>query len=303
MKKPFYKRPVFRFTLLGLAVLLILVYSGISIYGANVFTTTKTRDLGPDTPATYNMPYENITFQTSDQAKMNIKGWWIPKEGSEQVLILVHAKDGTRTFLLPFGHAMWEQGFNLIMFDTRGQGASDGQRMSFGQYEKYDVLAALNYVKARGFRPEHIGAVGWSMGGATTLLALEQTRDIKAAVVESSWAYFDQVLNERFTSESGLPLFLWPGIKFSAKLLFGIDVDQSDPGRAITNVGESKLFLIHDEKDSLVSISEFKQLVQAGGKNVKDTWVVMGSEHVRGFHDRPAEYTSRVISFFHREMP
>ncbi len=290
------------FTLLGLIILSVAAYSGVSVYAASLFTTSTNRDLGPDTPATYGMPYENITFKTPDKDHLTIRGWWVPSQNSNKVLIMVHSKDGTRTFLLPISQRLWLEGFNILLFDTRGQGVSDGNRYTFGWKEKYDVVGAVDFAKSLGFSPNKIGVVGWSMGGATAILAMAETPDIKAGLAESSYGNLNRVITEKFYPENGLPDFLYPGIKLAGNLIYGLDVEQANPEVAITKLGVRKLFLIHAEKDQVIPVSEFPRLINAGGENVAESWLVPGVEHVRSFKNYPDEYTQRAVAFFNREL-
>jgi dipeptidyl aminopeptidase/acylaminoacyl peptidase len=214
---------------------------------------------------------------------------------------MVHAKDGTRTFMLPISQKLWEQGFNILLFDMRGEGQSDGERVSYGQYEQYDVLGATNYVKSNGFKPGSIGVVGWSMGATAAILAMSQTGDIKAGVADSSFADFERLANERFSSSTGLSGVFFPGITTAARLLLNIDVSKASPEAAIKNLS-GKLFLIHGTKDAEIPVHDFDLLVQAGGKIITESWLVEGSEHVRSFRDHPIEYVQRVTAFFNREL-
>ena len=61
------------------------------------------------------------------------------------------------------GIASWlvKHGYNVLMFDIRGHGESEGSKISGGYYEKRDLLGAVEYVKGRGF--ERIGVLGFSM--------------------------------------------------------------------------------------------------------------------------------------------
>ena len=58
------------------------------------------------------------------------------------------------------------------MIDLRGHGQSSPARMSFGLKEHRDILGAVDWLKGRGYRPGHIGVLGQSMGGASTLYAV-----------------------------------------------------------------------------------------------------------------------------------
>jgi fermentation-respiration switch protein FrsA (DUF1100 family) len=101
---------------------------------------------------------------------------------------------------------------------------------------------------------------------------------------------------------TGLPGFLYPGIKLEGKLLYDLDVDQSNPEKAITKLGDRKVFLIHAGNDEEIPVKEFEILVKAGSNNVADSWLVPGVEHVRSFKNFPDEYTRRAANFFNNHL-
>ena len=301
-KKPRSKKRLFIFLALTLVSIFLVVYLFISVYGANSFTSSPNRSLGDDTPAKYGLTYENISFQSTANDKLTMRGWWLPNPISNRVLIVVHGRNATRTEMLELSSKLWAKSYNLLLFDLRGQGQSDGDHYSFGEYEQFDIVGAVNYVENRGFYPPHIGIVGRSMGAASSLMAMAETSDIKAGIIDSSYADFEELAQEQFTPNTGLPGFFFPGIKEAGKVLLNIDIDQVKPEEAIKKLGKRHVFLIQGDQDSLVPVSNFYRLKQAGGGSVMESWLIPGAEHVQGFANHPTEYINRVTTFLDREL-
>ena len=66
---------------------------------------------------------------------------------------------------------------NVLLFDFRGHGESDGHTVRFGAGERRDVLAAVAYLRER--RPgqaRQVVGLGVSMGAATLTLAAAEVR-------------------------------------------------------------------------------------------------------------------------------
>ena len=59
------------------------------------------------------------------------------------------------------------KGYNVLAFDLSSQGKSDGNLITLGLHEKYDLLGAVDYLKSRDHAGDHIGVIGFSMGAAT----------------------------------------------------------------------------------------------------------------------------------------
>ncbi len=301
-RAPFYKLKIFRLSLFALLTFVIFGYFAATIFAANGFSSPPSRALGVDTPATYGLNYENISFQSPYKDNITLKGWWIPRADSTKVLILLHPKDGSRTSLLPLAKPLWEHGYNLLLFDMRSHGESGGEHYYFGAWEQWDTVGAVNFVKGKGFAPGKIGAIGWSMGAATTIMAMSQTQDIKAAVVDSAYADFSSLADRQFTVATGLPKFLMGGILVAGRILYDLDVDAAKPIEAIKNLGNRHLFLIHGLSDALVPVSDAEKLIQAGGSTVTEKWLVAGAVHVGSYDLQPETYINRVVAFFDKEL-
>jgi uncharacterized protein len=290
------------FLTLGLVPIFAVVYLTVAIYGANSFTSSPNRSLGADTPAKYGLTYENVSFKSAATDRLTLRAWWLPNPISKRVLIAVHGKDTNRGEMLELSSKLWANGYNLLLFDMRGHGQSDGDHYSFGQYEQFDIVGAVNFVESKGFEPAHIGIVGHSMGSASALMAMSQTSDIKAGIIDSSYADFDELAQEKFSPTTRLPGFFFPGIKLAGQMFLNIDLNQAKPEEAIKKLGQRHVFLIHGDEDSLIPLSHFYRLKTAGGISVGESWVIAGAEHVQGFQVQPTEYVQRVVAFLDREL-
>src|SRR5689334_9949321 len=136
----FYKSRRFRLILMGLFLIFMFAYTSGSIWAANFLTTSPSRALGSDSPTSVGLPFEDVMFQSAEQDHLKLRGWWIPRKDSKRVLILVHVKNSNRTFPLGAGRQLWDKGFNLLLFDLRGHGLSDGEHYSYGQHEQQDIV-------------------------------------------------------------------------------------------------------------------------------------------------------------------
>lgn len=90
----------------------------------------------------------------------------------------------------------WEDmGFNVLMYDYRGYGASSGETTEHNVYE--DVEAAYDHAVAQ----PGVGlvvAAGYSMGGAPTIWLCSEGsgRDVAACFVESTFTGTDQLVDD-----------------------------------------------------------------------------------------------------------
>lgn len=285
--------------LLALGLFLIIVsYAGASIFILNLTTTSPNRQLPAVTPKTVGLNYEDVTFPSAASDRLKLQGWWILRQDSSKVLILLHVKNGDRTFPLSLCKPLWDNGYNLLLFDLRGHGLSEGSHYTYGWQERYDVVGAVNFLKGKGFQPAGIGAMGWSMGAASMLMAMGQTADIRAAISDSAYGDLARVVKGRL----GWLGFFYPGLSLSAQLIDQLDIEQVRPEESIKKLGQRQLILIHGVQDTTVPVAEVYHLMEAGGPNISETWVVPGVGHGLAFQVYPAEYLQKAVAFFNREL-
>ncbi len=301
--KPLYKSRLF--WIIPSAILLIfgLIYIGVSIYGAYTFTQVPARSSTfSTTPATYGLAYQEVSFPSAAKDHLTLRGWWVPNPASQQALIIVHGKEQSRAERLVLSRPLWEMNYNLLFFDLRGHGTSDGDHYFFGQYESWDTVGAFNFVKDKGFAPQSIGLFGTSMGAATSLLAMGRSSEIQTVFSDSSFADFEQMVTERMPIEKGIPSFFTPGIFTAGKILFDFNVDEIKPEVVLKQLENRKIFLVHGDSDTVIPFSNLNRLKIAGGSNIVGSWVAIGADHTKGYNLYPDEYLTLVKNFFKNNL-
>ena len=65
-----------------------------------------------------------------------------------------------------------EHGYGVLLFDRRGEGASEGAGNMFGWGGERDIFAAIDFLESRpDVDPDRIGGLGLSVGGELMLQA------------------------------------------------------------------------------------------------------------------------------------
>jgi uncharacterized protein len=277
----------------------LLVYTGVSIYAATIFNQVPDRPLTfNNTPAQHGLNYEEVSFPTALNDNITLRGWWIPNPASDRALIIVHGKAQTRMEMVDYSRQFREMGYNLLLFDLRGHGKSDGNHYYFGQKEGWDTVGAFNFVKSKGFPAKQIGLYGRSMGAATALLAAGYDDQIKTIFSDSSFASFEEVARERMPIEKGLPAFFLPGIFTAGRILFDFRIDETRPVVALPKLKDVRIFLMHCAGDTTIPVAQFYKLKEAGGSKIVENWLIPGGEHTKGLEMYPELYLQKVKTFF-----
>jgi dipeptidyl aminopeptidase/acylaminoacyl peptidase len=245
------------------------------------------------TPRDLKMTYEDVSFTTADGLKL--RGWYIPSANeTKKTLILLHGYPADKGNILP-ALAFLHEDFNLLLFDFRYLGASEGSYSTAGAKEVEDLVSAVEFLKGRGVK--EVGVWGFSMGGAVALMAVKKVPEIKAVVSESSYASLAQMAFQLFR----IPLLNYPMaylVGVWAKLFLGIDLRDVSPEQRVrdTNI---PILLMHSSADAVIPFSHARLLRHALSKNPRaEFWF-----HEEFAHGQlAADYRTRVRNFFLRHL-
>jgi dipeptidyl aminopeptidase/acylaminoacyl peptidase len=132
-------------------------------------------------------PHEEVTFTTSDG--LRLQGWFVPSRNGATV-IAFPGRSG------PQKHArmLARHGYGVLIFDRRGEGASEGDPNAFGWHGERDLHAAAAFLRSRAdVDPGRIGGLGLTVGGEMLIRAAGITtepEEYEPRVI----AFFDRTL-------------------------------------------------------------------------------------------------------------
>jgi dipeptidyl aminopeptidase/acylaminoacyl peptidase len=293
------RRPTVLRIALTVAVALVVAYFSVSIYAGYKLTRPVRRPL-KTTPTQYGLTYEDVSFNSTID-NTPLKGWFVNPQGKPTVVVM-HGSDSNRAnyINMEVSKALVEHGYSVFLFDFRGQGESGGDTGGLGEWETRDVAGALAYLKTRGIT--QVGALGYSMGAATELLAAPNQPEMRAIVADSSFADLLSMINQERESMSAPDIFN-PGVIFAARTLFGLDILADSPKQAVARLGDRPVLLIHATGDGLIPPSQAVELQQAGAADPNlQLWLAPATGHVAAFADNKQEYLNRVMGFFDKYL-
>ena len=136
------------------------------------------------TPADCSIPYENVTLVTADGVKLN--AWYCPApDNARGTVLFCHGNGGNISHRIETINVLRGLGMNVLVFDYRGYGRSEGSPSEQGTY--LDAEAAWKYlVETKAEKPERIVIHGRSLGGAIAA-HLAMLHRPAGLVVESSF--------------------------------------------------------------------------------------------------------------------
>ncbi|WP_338554226.1 alpha/beta hydrolase [Paenibacillus sp. KS-LC4] len=251
-------------------------------------------------------PYEEVEFPSLKNDN-TIRGSFFPAnslsgEASNKTIIVVHGYTSNR---LVKGRTpklvehFVPKGYNVLAFDLSSQGNSDGDLITLGFNEKYDLLGAVSYLKARGHTGDRIGVIGFSMGAATSLLAASESDDIEAVIADSPFRNAGLFLREGLPFFSGLPAFPFSYTStWLANWAYGVDLDSISPMDTVKKLQKKPVMLIHGTGDQQISYKNTEAIYESLKENPSaEVWYPQNTEHIDAINHYPTEYFQRVDRF------
>jgi fermentation-respiration switch protein FrsA (DUF1100 family) len=279
-----HQRLAVRLLLLGLFALLIPVAAGLH----PLHTVAKR------TPAAFGLAFEDVRIRTADGVEL--AAWLVPHADARGNVIFCHGHGRNRGHVAGLLPTLHDLGLNVLAFDFRGHGDSEGHTSTFGHREVADLIAVTAYLNQRfPDRPRLL--VGISLGAAASLQALPELPQVKGVWSEGAFAKLRHAMKYQF---AWLPAVLrrplltfYDGVGWLDCNFWGPSVNPIDAMRRAHDV---PIYFCHGEKDELVPLVEGKALEGAYG-GPKWHWWVQEATHYDVRQRNRDEYLARFRAF------
>ena len=216
------------------------------------------------------------------------------------VVIYLHGNSSSRLEGLSTLSTLLPRNINLFIVDLPGCGHSEGEYISLGYNESYDVGVIVNFLE----NLPGVGSIGiWgrSMGASTALIYAHRDKRIKAICLDSPFANFCRLARELTKQYINLPDFLINGvlkiIAGTIKVKNGIDIFKLNPIEEAENTFQPAIF-IHAINDKLINLQHAIDIfnIYGGEKSLKCSEV--------GGHNskRPKRLTQEIANFFEKYL-
>jgi fermentation-respiration switch protein FrsA (DUF1100 family) len=273
----------------------LLIIAAVAWLGSNYLLARRPPDEAA-APSKYGLAAEPAEFQAGDG--LTLRGWYIPAENSVKTIIVCSGANGSLDADVHVAPWLHEAGFNVLLFNWRAHGQSDGEVVTLGFNERYDLIAAVQFAKAQG--AERIGVLGFSMGGTVAIATAAVYEDINALVADSPFVTIVSAVAGGLI-ERGLPenlaYVLARLLLITACLRTQLNLFEVDLARWIKRVAPRPLLLMFGDQDVIAPGTEI-DLAFAQAGEPKEIWRVPEAAHRDLQTRQPEEYRRRIIEFF-----
>jgi len=187
--------------LTSLSLLLLL---GAAVIPAGVhlgFRAPRIRETG--TPADLGLDYQEVRIATV--RCRHLFGWLLPAPGADRTVVLLHGWGSNAELMLPLAVPLRHAGLNVLLFDARNHGNSDGDSFSSLPRFAEDLGSAIAWLRRHHpGRAERIAVLGHSVGAGAALFEASRNPDISAVVSIAAFAHPAEV-TERYLRHLHIP--------------------------------------------------------------------------------------------------
>jgi fermentation-respiration switch protein FrsA (DUF1100 family) len=247
------------------------------------------------TPWELGVPHEQVSFRTEDDLLLG--GWWLPSAQAKWTVIALHGHRGARHHCVGIAAALWRRGANVLLFDHRGRGSSEGKSISLGYFETIDVSAGIRYALSRA-EGTPLGLIGYSMGGAVALISASRDERVGAVVADSPFASERGLVRALLGKQIG-PLCS-PVAGLSERLL-PYDPAEVEPLKEVAKIAPRASLFIHGLRDRTCDPEDSVRLYEAA-REPKELWLLEEAGHCDAYFLDRETYCERVATFFEEHL-
>lgn len=240
----------------------------------------------------------DVSFTTEDG--LELKGWFFENPDNTTCgAILIHGHGSNRYGMRHWMPYFWLKGCDILMYDHRAHGESEGEYGTFGIEESKDLLLVHEYFKSTtGLENEQIAWVGASWGAATALQAGPQINDLSFILADSPFRDLNAAVMERAIRDyGGWVKALRPTIYAMVEWRAGFDPESASTLERARNI-KVPVLLIHSQTDQATSSDQSEDIAAAmDGGNLTFYHTDWGSLHTKDVRDHPEKYWELIDEF------
>ena len=272
----------------GAALLALVVVQGARAAYAEYRAVVPPR--GP-VPRPETLPDSFVDAEFPSKSGASMKGWWSPGSNGAAV-VLLGGTGADRRGVLNEALFLAAAGYAVLLYDHPGHGESAGPPDWVVEMPQA-LGGALDWMSAQpGVDPRRMGALGFSMGGATVASVAARDPRLTAVVLLGCYTDADEQTRAEYSrlgAIQGIPaicVMRWAGI--AAGSLRPLD--------DVARMAPRPLLIVAGSDDKTVPTSMARELY-AAAHAPKELWIVEGASH-GDYADRAGdEYARRLRAF------
>jgi len=251
-------------------------------------------------------PKEDVWMETFDGLRLHGNLLEQPEgKHARGTLLLAHGYRGSG--YVDFSCALrpyYELGFNLLVIDQRAHLQSEGEYITMGVRERFDLRLWALWLLQKYGEDHPVIMDGISMGAASVLMAagLDLPRNIRGIIADCGFTSPRDIFQSVMTSSIKLPTFLLWGADICCRVMAGFSIDGASTTEALRE-NKLPLLLLHGQDDLFVPCWMTEKSAAAAVHCEKTVLLVPKAGHGLSFLvDRERVYAA-LVEFLDKVCP
>lgn len=230
------------------------------------------------------------------QDNLNLEAWVFPTPHKVVKGTVIQFHGNAENMSSHFRSVIWliQHGYNIVTFDYRGYGKSEGVPTPKGTY--YDGLVALDlawqtHKESQRSNPKtRLIVIGMSLGGAIAMRSLKDfphLNDVSLVVLDSTFHSYRRVANT-VLRKSLIGTILSP--------LSWVLVSDEYSGKKFLKSAQVPILVVHDQKDPVVPPENGARIFELA-KSKKEYWQPELGRHTGTFAEDQGEWRKKLLSY------
>lgn len=238
------------------------------------------------------------TFDVAGAFDYDLECTWLPMDSAVGTVVLVHGFKMDRWSMVKYVPLWKNLGFNVLLYDHRFHGMTEGAFVSYGYLEREDLDHVVAWARSQSPKLP-IGIHGESMGAATTMLYASwkhRQQEIQFAIEDCGYSDLGAEFKYQLKADFGLPDW---GVTHWANRMsrwrYGFDFRNVEPRQELVNCDVPMLF-IHGDADFFVPTEMVYENFEAH-PGPKALYLAPGSGHASAVLDHTEDYEKQLEQF------
>jgi pimeloyl-ACP methyl ester carboxylesterase len=240
-------------------------------------------------------------------------GWFLRGATGAPGVVLNHGYGRNRSELLTLGVKLAEAGYNVLLPDLRGHGASAVGYTSLGEAERRDVLAAIRHLQDKRNQQgqplvdgTRLGVYGVSLGGYAAIASAADDPAIRVVIADAAYPTPDAltraVLGELFSAD---PPLLGVLASLGLRGYFLGDYNRSSADAAFTGYRDKKLWFVISAKFSEETDGANRTMLELFERAPAPKELLRVEQGRAARLEGPSQdaYDDRVVGCFRKDLP
>ena len=248
-------------------------------------------------PRDAKLPQEDVVLRTHDG--MSLSGWLVAHTKKPKgAVIYLHGVGDCKIGGIAVAKLLYNNGYDVLLYDSRHHGESEGRFCTYGFYEKRDVSAAIDFLRRRpGMRECRVAIFGTSMGAAVAIQAAAIDERIAGVVAEASFTDLRTIFVDYQRRIIKLPWHFLRNFAMSrSQTIANFKARLVSPIDDVVRV-KAPLLFVHGTKDSFIRYQYSKKLYDRA-TGPKQLLLIEGADHNDVWDVGGKKYETTILEFF-----